>query len=501
MIFTLPNYNLLNVAVVGDILLDVYYDCKIERISPEAPVLIAKTSENQRKITLGGAANVANNCVGLNANVDLYGIIGYDKVAVEIKQLCDERRIKTYFHLSENISTIQKVRYKKDHNQVIRIDFEKNKRPYKVDAKIYYQLQDEIIKNINKYHLVILSDYNKGTLEGDLCQNIINKCNELSIPTFIDPKGTSWGKYDRATCLTPNFKEFQQMVNEDITLTCNKNIISAAKEIINDFSLNYLLITKGKRGITFINNEEHFNMTTDAQEVYDVSGAGDTVIATFALSVASGFCNHKEAVKLANIAAKTVIKKVGTQAITLSELEREISKYDMACYTKLVNEETLIDIVNNWKEQNLKIVFTNGCFDILHAGHIYVINEAARNGDKLIVAINSDKSIKRLKGSSRPIISESQRATIISNIIGVDAVVIFNGDTPFSLIKKIVPDVIVKGGDYTEDEVVGSDFLKILDKEIKIVPLIKGLSTTEILKQIENNIKENGYDEETVRRI
>jgi D-beta-D-heptose 7-phosphate kinase/D-beta-D-heptose 1-phosphate adenosyltransferase len=265
--------------------------------------------------------------------------------------------------------------------------------------------------------------------------------------------------------------------------------------------LNYLLITKGKRGITFVNSEENFNMITDAQEVYDVSGAGDTVISTFALSVASGFCNYKEAVKLANAAAKIVIKKVGTQAVKISELEKEISNQDMKCYTKLVNEETLIEMVNNWREQGLKIVFKNGCFDILHAGHIFIINEAARSGDKLIVAINSNKSIKRLKGTERPIISECERATIISNIIGVDAVIIFDGDTPFSLIKKIVPDVIVKGGDYTEDDVIGGDFLKVIGKEIKIVPLIKGLSTTEILKQIVNNIKENGYDEETVRGI
>jgi D-beta-D-heptose 7-phosphate kinase/D-beta-D-heptose 1-phosphate adenosyltransferase len=499
--FTLPNYNLLNVAVIGDVLLDVYYDCKIERISPEAPVLIAKTNCNQKKMALGGAANVANNCAGLKANVDLYGIVGYDKTAVEMKQLCDAKNIKAHFYASENVSTIHKVRYKKDHNQVIRIDFEGDKRPYKVDARLYYKLQDDFFDNVEKYHLVILSDYNKGTLKEYLCQNIINKCNAYNIPIFVDPKGVSWGKYDRATCLTPNLREFQQMVSEDITLTCNKNIVQAAKEIINDFTLNYLLITKGKQGISFINNNEHFNVLTDAQEVFDVSGAGDTVISTFALSITSGYCNYREAIKLANSAAKVVIKKVGTQAITYAELEREINNQNMKCTTRVMDQERLVDVVNNWKEQGLRVAFTNGCFDILHAGHIFVINEASKSGDKLIVAINSDKSIKRIKGSSRPIISEDQRAAIISNIVGVDAVTVFDEDTPLSLIKKIVPDVLVKGGDYTIDKVVGGNFMQIIDREVKIVPLIEGLSTTEILKQIANNIKENGYDEETVRGV
>ena len=322
----LPNYETLNVAIVGDIMLDQYYDCSIERISPEAPVMIARTDHSRKKNSLGGAGNTANNCRGLGAVTTLYSIIGDDKHGLKLCELCSNKFISGKFISNENISTIRKVRYRQKQHQLIRVDYEDKKQPYKVDNHIYYELIDTFKKDVHLYDLVILSDYDKGTLSDFVCNEIIECCNEHNIPVFVDPKGTSWAKYECATCLTPNFNEFKQMTNNNVDPLDNSTIIKYAKELISDFCLEYLVITKGEYGINFVSNsnDENYSIKSQAEEVYDVSGAGDTVISTFAMSVVKdiGFSNS---IILANIAAKIVIKKSGTQAINLSDLMFELN--------------------------------------------------------------------------------------------------------------------------------------------------------------------------------
>jgi D-beta-D-heptose 7-phosphate kinase/D-beta-D-heptose 1-phosphate adenosyltransferase len=484
---TLPDFEKTKIAVIGDIILDEYYDCTIDRISPEAPVLIARTDESRKKYSLGGAANTAKNCSGLGAKTTLFGIMGDDEVSLKINLLCNKNNIKSYFCSIMNTTTIRKVRYRKDYNQIIRIDYENKNKPYHTDKPNYKLLINAFKISSDSFDAVILSDYNKGTLSEHLCQEIIEICNKKKIPIFVDPKGLSWSKYEGATCLTPNFKEFQQMTREDVTID-NNDICSLARDIISDFSLDYILITKGKNGISFIDHDTMFHEYTDAQEVYDVSGAGDTVIVTFALCIINGL-SFQEAVKMSNLAAKLVIRKSGTQAITHYELKKEYeNKYrHFDNSSNIVSKDELKILSERWKENGLKIVMTNGCFDVLHAGHIHLIKEAAKMGDKLIVAINSDESIKRIKGNGRPVIDQMHRATILANINGVDIVTIFEEDNPLNLIKAIIPDVLVKGGDYSIDEVVGNVFLKAVHREVKIVPFFEGLSSTKIITTIKES--------------
>jgi len=324
----LPDFTSLRVAVIGDAMLDEYYDCSIDRISPEAPVIIARTDLTRKKVTLGGAANTAKNCAGLGANVTLFSVVGEDKCGQSIRTLCLKNKIKTQLFSAPHINTIRKVRYRQHHHQIIRIDYENSNQPYKSDSSIYYCLISSFTELINNFDLVILSDYNKGTLNEDTCQKIIYHSRNFNLPIFVDPKGTLWSKYEGATCLTPNFNEFKQMTDYEIDITNNYSINVAAKDILRDFCLDYMLITKGEHGINYIGNDNEWCWEiSDPEEVYDVSGAGDTVISVFAMSIISKFY-PLESVKLANIAAGIVIKKSGTQSIEFHELEEAVKNKD-----------------------------------------------------------------------------------------------------------------------------------------------------------------------------
>lgn len=342
----IPNFSDLKVAVIGDIMLDEYYDCTVDRISPEAPVMVCKTDQSKRTITLGGAGNVALNCKRLGSEVHLYGILGSDEYGNAIHRICNSEKILCLTKDGVIINTICKTRYRKGHNQIIRIDYENSDLPYEHDKyNNNYNLQNKLFEDfksyINNYNLVILSDYNKGTLNEQLCIDIIDLCIKHNIPVYIDPKGYDWEKYSGATCLTPNLKEFHDLISDDPLDKYKeliKEIVYDAQETLDIYNLKSILITKGKYGMSYIDRERDFHYKKDTQEVFDVSGAGDTVISTFAMARIKGY-DYKDAVILADLAAKTVIRKSGTYAISIEELTEEINKYNLQYESKFITTD------------------------------------------------------------------------------------------------------------------------------------------------------------------
>jgi D-beta-D-heptose 7-phosphate kinase / D-beta-D-heptose 1-phosphate adenosyltransferase len=471
------------VAVIGDFMLDVYHDSKVERISPEAPIMVINVDNNFPYESMGGAGNTAMNLVNLGASVHLFGFLGKDESGKKISSyfksnfIFNQEKMNMHFEFIPEV-TPNKVRYTQKNHQIIRIDYEHI--PLNITPTKELSLLNSIEDNLDQFNAIIISDYGKGTVTERICTKTIQWAMSKGIPVFIDPKGTNWCKYEYATCITPNWKEFKALICEDDTTIENEQ----AKLLLEDFCLEQILITKSEKGMSYYNiDKESIHIASCAREICDVSGAGDTVIATFTLAYISNF-NIPDALNLANTAARIVVGKSGTCPITKSELEEQINNDQKLITDKLVPDYELIGMVQKWREAGYKINFTNGCFDILHAGHIKLIKEASKHGGKLIVAINSDDSIKKIKANGRPIISQEQRASIISSIEGVDAVVIFNDETPYELIKSIIPDVLIKGGDYTKEQVVGSDIVEMTGGTTVIIPLLKNISSTEIINKV-----------------
>jgi len=462
------NFTNTSVLVIGDLMLDKYYFGNVNRISPEAPVPVVKV--NFSKYTLGGAGNVVNNIVNLKAKVCLIGTVGKDQNREILKQLLEEREIN-YYLLERDLPTITKIRIIGGHQQILRIDFEEIVFLNEEETKI---IKQHIMSAINKVKCLVVSDYSKGVVSPELSQFIIEKAHKISLPVVVDPKGKDWTKYKGATIITPNLKELSDVLNVEIKNE-DEEIERYGQEVKEKYNLEYLLATRSEKGMSLITKEGVFHIRSEAKEVYDVSGAGDTVVATLATAMATGF-DILDAVKLANTAAGIVVSKIGTAPITLEELKKTLKGYKNK-KVKSLNE--LLDELRILKSKGKKIVFTNGCFDILHRGHIEYLRKAKRLGDILIVGLNSDESEGKIKGKDRPINKQEDRAELLASLEFVDYVVIFDEETPYNLIKKIKPDVLVKGGDYKE-EVVGREFAK----EIVIVPFINGYSTTRIIEKV-----------------
>ncbi|SNR60774.1 bifunctional D-glycero-beta-D-manno-heptose-7-phosphate kinase/D-glycero-beta-D-manno-heptose 1-phosphate adenylyltransferase HldE [Desulfurobacterium atlanticum] len=460
-----------SVLVLGDLMLDKYYFGNVNRISPEAPVPVVKV--NREEYTLGGAGNVVNNIINLKAKAYMIGAVGEDSNKSVIKQLLDEKQVK-YHLLERDLPTITKIRVVGEHQQIVRIDFEEIKH---LEQEEIERVKEYILTLINKVDCLVISDYGKGMVNFELSQFVINQAREKNLPVIVDPKGNDWSKYKGATIITPNLKELSDLLKIEIR-NDDKEIETYGQEVREKYNLKYLLVTRSEKGMSLIAENEVHHIRSEAKEVYDVSGAGDTVVATLATAISAGI-NISDAIKIANTAAGIVVRKIGTAPITLDELKNALKVYRNR---KLRHLQDLIVEIAMLREKGKKIVFTNGCFDILHRGHIEYLKKAKELGDVLIVGLNSDDSVKRIKGKDRPINRQEDRAELLASLEFVDYVVIFDEDTPYNLIKEIKPHVLVKGGDYKLEEIVGREFAK---KTITL-PFIEGYSTTFLIEKMRN---------------
>ena len=462
-----------SVLVVGDLMLDHYLWGKCDRISPEAPVQVVDIQ--QESTVLGGAGNVVNNLISLGAKVTVLSVVGDDDNAQELFDILKQVGIKTdYILQQEQRKTSKKSRVIASNQQVVRFDLESKEdiTPYSV-AKLLEMYQ----KMIHKVDVVLLSDYGKGVLTTELTTTIIQMAKALKKPVLVDPKGDDYRKYKDATIITPNKKEASLATK--ITIVDEASLYKAGRALRDDLNLSYAIITLSEEGMAIF-GDDIYKMPTVAREVYDVTGAGDTVLASLGYALACGL-DIKSAAAFANKAAAVVVGKLGSATVTLDEIEAyEHSLGNATSLSKIKTKEELLQLLKAAKNQ--KIIFTNGCFDILHVGHVKYLEVAKSFGDMLIVGLNSDDSIKRLKGSNRPINSLEDRAYVLASLESVSFVVPFNEDTPLKLIEAIVPDVLVKGADYEGKEVVGSH----IAKEVRLVQFIEGKSTTKIIEKVKN---------------
>lgn len=471
---TYPDFKQANVLVVGDIMLDRYWHGGTSRISPEAPVPVVKVDQIEERP--GGAGNVALNVASLGAATRLIGLTGADEASHALEQTLSAADIRCQFVRDDSVSTITKLRVISRHQQLIRLDFEDHQDDY-ADISI----DDTVIANLSDANLLVLSDYAKGAIRNP--QPLIKAAHDAGIPVLVDPKGTDFSRYQGATLLTPNFNEFESVVGE---CRDEKTIIERAHKLIAEHQLEALLVTRGENGMTLVqrdDKEAHY-FPAKAKEVYDVTGAGDTVIATLASSLAAG-SDLVTATALANLAAGIVVGKLGTAAINRVELRRA-TLGDNETGLGVLSEEQLAFAMASAKADGEKIVMTNGCFDILHSGHVHYLDQARALGDRLIVAVNDDESVTRLKGPGRPVNSIERRMAVLAGLGAVDWVVPFSEDTPERVISELLPDVLVKGGDYQVNEIAGAKQVMANGGEVKVLDFVAGVSTTGIIDAMVN---------------
>ena len=463
--------------VIGDVMLDRYLMGEVSRISPEAPVPIVLLKSQQDRA--GGAANVAANLALLGIKTHIIGCVGDDSEATILCNLMTNIGIETSAVMQSNHRpTIAKTRILGGHQQMMRLDQENSANFTEAETTALQASIHAALSGMPK--IVILSDYAKGLLSEPTCQEIIALCKAKNIPVLVDPKGRDYRKYQGATALTPNKKETAEACD---TNTSDANLISKATALKNSLNLQFLAVTRGEEGITLLDEASH-HLPAIAKQVFDVSGAGDTVIATLAAGLMNNL-SPLEALQLANIAAAVVVGKVGTVPITQHDLlEALTSQQSQSQANKVCDLPELMQKVNAWKQQNQKIVFTNGCFDLLHAGHVTYLEAAKKRGDKLILGLNTDRSVSALKGPTRPVVNENDRARVLAALESVDAVILFDEDTPLNLINTIKPNIIAKGSDYTADQVVGGKEVQSWGGEIALIDLVAGRSTTGIINKM-----------------
>ncbi|MGC8765640.1 MAG: bifunctional D-glycero-beta-D-manno-heptose-7-phosphate kinase/D-glycero-beta-D-manno-heptose 1-phosphate adenylyltransferase HldE [Brevinematia bacterium] len=462
----LENFKDAKVLVIGDVMLDVYLYGDVERISPEAPVPVVHVKKES--YVPGGAANVANNVSTLKAKSTLVGITGNDENSTKLKRLLENQGI-TYRFVTTKHPTITKTRVVSSNQQILRIDVEN---PLAVEKDIEKEISGLITENIKKADVVVISDYGKGVCTSSICQHIVTEGSKNNKPVIIDPKKKDWEKYRGASILTPNLKELSDFLGKPVANE-DKEIEAALKEAYKKLGVENIIVTRSEKGMSLFDGKDLFHIPTEAKEVYDVSGAGDTVIATLSVALASKM-DIKEAAIVANKAAGIVVGKAGTAPIYYEELLKFLEKQSLY---KLINLEEMLIILEDLRKKGKRIVFTNGCFDIIHRGHVTYLAEAKKLGDILIIGLNSDNSVRRIKGEGRPVNSEKDRAIVLSALEMVDYIVIFNEDTPYELLSKIKPDILVKGGDYRVEDVIGREFAG----KTVILPYIEGYSTTKII--------------------
>lgn len=473
---TLPNFDQASVLVIGDIMLDRYWFGDTARISPEAPVPIVKVGSTDNRP--GGAGNVALNIAALGARVTLVGVTGDDEAAKQLEQQLANANVQHDFHKLSGLATIIKLRVISRHQQLLRMDFEEKSLTVSDDALI-----QRFQQQLSHSKLVILSDYNKGTLSEP--QRFIQLARAANVPVLVDPKGTDFTKYRGASIITPNFKEFIAVVGE---CPNEQTLVEKGKNLLKELAIDALLVTRGEDGMTLIQADSITHQPAYAREVFDVTGAGDTVIATLGAALASG-ATPIHATALANLAASIAVAKLGAATVSTPELESALTG-KIAFASGIVNDEQLLQAVSEAKAKGKKIVFANGCFDILHAGHVTYLQMAKSLGDYLIVAVNADASIQRLKGPSRPINHLDHRMVVLAGLNVVDWVIPFQDDTPERLLRLLKPDLLVKGGDYRLDQVVGADIVHAYGGEVRIINHGINITSSSILAATQSDMEQ-----------
>jgi len=468
------------ILVIGDLMIDKYLWGECNRVSPEAPVQVINIKSETK--VLGGAGNVANNLLMLGSSVEVLSVIGDCEISNELRKLFKENRLSTkYLFEQKDRVTSKKTRIISAHQQVIRYDIESDEDINKKSEKKLIHIFNSIVNN---FELIILSDYGKGVITDYIAREVIKIANSIGIKVLVDPKGTDYSKYTSAYLLTPNKKEASEATG--INISDEKSLLDALIQLKNFCKLEASLITLSENGIAIF-DDKYRSHPTVAREVFDVTGAGDTVIAALGYAIAVKQDIDSAAV-LANLAAGVVVGKVGSATTSFDELIRyESSLNHSNCEENVVSLVKFTKILDYLRKSKKKIIFTNGCFDILHLGHVKYLEKAKKLGDVLIVGVNSDDSVSRLKGKNRPVNRINDRCCVLASLKSVDYVIPFSEDTPIELIRTIVPDILVKGGDYKDREVIGEK----IARELVLIDFEEGKSTSNIISKIQENDRNN----------
>jgi len=470
---SLPKFNQARVLVIGDLMLDRYWHGDTSRISPEAPVPVVRVGDAEERA--GGSGNVALNIAALGANIEVMGYTGDDEAADALQEILESASVTCAFERIPGSRTVTKLRVISRHQQLIRLDFEDGFVEQRSDM-----LAARATKLMANAGAVVLSDYGKGTLRD--IPALIAAARAANTPVLIDPKGTDFSDYKGATLITPNMSEFEAVVGH---CSSDEDVEAKGMQLLEELDLDALLVTRSERGMTLLQKGlPVIHLPTKAREVFDVTGAGDTVIAMLAAAIAAGE-DLAHAMALSNLAAGVVVAKLGTATVTPAELQQAM-RGEASLTRGVYSEDDLVDVVNQAKQHGERIVMTNGCFDILHPGHVSYMQKARAMGDRLIIAVNDDDSVKELKGPERPINTLDRRMALLSALECVDWVVPFSEETPERLICKVLPDVLVKGGDYKPEDIAGGDCVKKNGGEVNVIEFIEGHSTTDIIKNILN---------------
>lgn len=462
----LPDFSSITILVAGDLMLDRYWSGQTGRISPEAPVPIVRIDEVEDRP--GGAGNVALNLAALGCRVILLGCRGGDEAGQRLEQLLQRAGVDCRLLISSE-PTVVKLRILSQHQQLIRLDFEQP-----LDGSLQAQFLRIFEDALAEANGVALSDYAKGTLAN--CPLLLEAARKKNLPAIVDPKGTDFGRYRGATALTPNLKEFSQFAGP---WASEAEMRDKAESWCRQLDLQALLVTRGQEGMSlFESGQDPVNLSADSKEVFDVTGAGDTVIAWFTACIAAG-ASMQEAATLANRAAGLAVGKLGAEVVKPGELG------SFSNTRGVLEIEALRQTVQAAKARGEKIVLTNGCFDILHAGHVHYLQAARVLGDRLVVLVNDDDSVRRLKGPDRPVNPLAYRASVLAALECVDWVASFSQDTPRELICQLLPDILVKGADYSSvDGIAGADCVKSAGGNVKLLPLLEGCSTSKIIDKM-----------------
>ena len=479
MIRLLNGFHAARVLVLGDVMLDRFIYGSVDRISPEAPIPVVNV---ERLLDMpGGAANVARNIAALGAHAILLGVVGDDAWAGDLRaQLASSAGIDAHLIVDASRPTSVKTRYVADGQQVMRADRE-SRDP--LAPTIAESLLHEFSAALAGAEAIVLSDYAKGVLSDPVTRAAIDIARRAGKIIIVDPKSKDFARYRGATVLTPNQMELQQACGQECR--GDEQVVNGAQRILAQGICGAMVVTRGKDGMSIVQTQgDAVHLSTAERQVFDVSGAGDTVVAVLSLGLAVG-AGVVDAAALANIAGGIVVGKRGTATVTAAEMIAAQRPFDGSTDPqKIFALDTVLQLARSWREQGLKVAFANGCFDLLHPGHISLLEQARRSADRLIVGLNADSSIRRLKGPNRPIQGEVARATVLSAVKSVDAVVIFAEDTPINLIEALVPDVLVKGSDYTVDQVVGADFVIRRGGKVLLADLLAGHSTTDTVSRV-----------------
>lgn len=464
-----------SILVAGDTMVDEYIIGDVERISPESPVPVIVARDRIRG--LGGAGNVARNLVALGGTVALLAVVGKDNAGRWFKKQCEQTGIESFWLKDdESRPTTIKTRVVARNQQLIRIDEENVGR---ISSALEEAFFEDIRLVMPKVKAVVISDYGKGVLTHGVLRALVSAASDNGIPALVDPKGSDFSRYQGCAYLTPNLREAGQAAGFEIH--DRDSLVKAGQILLEKTGAKGIVITRGREGSTLVTWDKTQDFPVKPVEIVDVTGAGDTVIASLALGLANGL-SIENAITVANLAASLVVARFGAATVTLQDILSAVKQQGPE--NKIVQMDSIANVLGKHRLQAHTIVFTNGCFDLLHAGHVEILRRAARLGDVLVVGVNSDRSVAAIKGSGRPIIPETERVEIISALSCVDYVVIFDEETPQQLIQSVRPDVLVKGEDWKGKGVVGEDIVRARGGRVELISLVPGLSTTELINKI-----------------